>query len=102
MITKQEFKQRNEDLNAQLAAIEMREEKAAQGLDIPRIRALLEQELSFQKPINSGLAASIVDKIIVHNTGDRQRAKLDIHLKMGRLVPTEYGKNTTFLCCKNF
>ena len=99
VITKQEFKQRNEELNAQLTAIEAREEKAAQGLDIPRIRALLEHELSFQKPINSGLTASIVDKIIVHNTGDRQRAKLDIYLKMGRLVPAEYGKNTAFLCC---
>ena len=94
MITKQEFKQRNEELNAQLAAIEVCEEKAAQGLDIPRIRALLERELSFQKPINSVLAASIVDKIIIHNTGDRQRAKLDIHLKMGREIPG-------ILCCKN-
>ena len=101
IITKQEFQRRNNELNTQLAAFETREEKATQGLDMPRIRALLEQELLLQKPINSGLAASIVDKIIVHNTGDRQRAKLDIHLKMGRLVPAELGKNATFLCCKN-
>ena len=101
IITKQEFQRRNEELNVQLAALESREEKAVQGLDIQRIRELLERELAFQKPINSELAASIVDKIIVHNTGDRQRAKLDIHLKMGRLVLAECGKNATVLCCKS-
>jgi len=101
LISKQEFQQRNEELNRQLEALESREKKAAQGIDVPRIKALLERELSFQAPINSSLAASIVDKIIVHNTGDRQRAKLDVHLKMGQLVPAEYGKNATVLCCKN-
>ena len=101
LISKQEFRQRNEELNRQLEALASREKKAAQCIDMPHIRALLERELSFQAPVNSELAASIVDRIVVHNTGDRQRAKLDIHLKMGRLVPAEYGKNAAVLCCKN-
>jgi len=100
MITKQEFQRRNEELNAQLAALEVRGEKAAQGIDMPRVSALLTRELLFQAPINSGLAASIANKIIVHNTGDRQRAKLDIHLKLGRLVLAEYGKNAAVFCSK--
>jgi len=99
IITKQEFRRRSKELSAQLTALEIREEKAAQEIDIPRIRALLEHELALQAPINSGLAASIVDKIVVHNTGDRQRARLAIYLKTGQLVPAEYSKNAAVLCC---
>ena len=101
IVTKQEFQRRNEELNTQIAALEIREEKVARGIDAPRIRALLEHELSFHTPISSGLAASIVDRIVVYNTGDKQRAKLDIHLKTGRLVQAEYGKSAAALCCKN-
>jgi len=91
IITKQEFQRRNEALDAQIVFLAQRE--APKAFDMQRIRALLEHELSFEKPINSGLPASIAERIIVHSTGDRQRARLDIHLKTGRVLPG-------ILCCK--
>ena len=92
IITKQEFQRRNEELSTQLTALETCAENAAQALDIPRIRTLLERELSFWPPINSRLAAGVAEKIIVHSTGDRQQAKLEIHLKTGQIVSAECGK----------
>ena len=83
IITKQEFRQRNEELNAQIAALEARDCVSTQSLDLQKIKALLEQELSFKPKPDSKLVSSILDKIVVHNTGDRQRVKLDIFLKTG-------------------
>jgi hypothetical protein len=73
--------------NVQLGLLESHAERLAQELDLPQIRTLLEAELSFQPPINSWLAASILEKIVVHHAGDRQRAALDIHLKQGSVIP---------------
>ncbi|MCL2195111.1 MAG: recombinase family protein [Oscillospiraceae bacterium] len=85
IITKQEFRQRNEELNQQIAALE---HIPSPQTDLGEIKAFLEAQFS---PVHSNIAASILDKIVVHNTGDRQSTKLDIYLKTG-------GQNTAFVC----
>ena len=77
----------NEDLNAQLAML--------QGQI-----AQLERALAFTPTPNSALAASILDRITVHNTGDRSKLKLDIHLKIGEIFPIEWGENALSFCNK--
>ena len=104
IIGKEEFRQRNEDLNAQLALLQGQitqiERSNAQAQDYAKIRTLLEQALSFAPVPNSALAASILDKITVHNTGDRSKLKLDIHLKIGEIFPIEWGENALSFCNK--
>jgi len=85
IITKQEFRQRNEELNQQITALE---HTPSPQTDMREIKAFLEAQFS---PVHSNIAASILDKIVVHNTGDRQRTKLDIYLKTG-------SQNTAFVC----
>jgi hypothetical protein len=72
----------------------------AQAHDYEKIKALLEQELAFAPVPNSALVTSILDKITVHNTGDRNKLKLDIHLKIGEIFPIESGENALSFCSK--
>ena len=102
MITKQEFQQRNEELNAQLVLLQGQiaqiERNNAQIQDYEKIKALLEQELSFTSTPNSTLVTSILDRIIVHNTGNRDHIKLDVHLKIGEIFPIEWDKTASSFC----
>jgi hypothetical protein len=104
IIGKEEFRQRNEEFNTQLAILQGQiaqiEKSNAQAQDYKKIRALLEQKLAFAPAPNSTLAASILDKITVHNTGDRSKLKLDIHLKIGKLIPLKWGENALSFCSK--
>jgi len=102
IIGKEEFRQRNEELNTQLATLQEQiarfERSNTQTRDYKKIKALLERELSFAPRPNSTLVTSILDKVIVHNTGDRQRLKLDIQLKIGEIWPIEWGENALSFC----
>ena len=102
MIGKEEFRQRNEDFNAQLALlhkqIERIEQNNAQAHDYKEIKALLERELAFAPAPDSTLVTSLLDKIMVHNTGNREHIKLDVHLKIGEIFPIEWGKTTPLFC----
>jgi len=104
IIGKEEFRQRNEEFNTQLASLQGQiaqiEKSNAQAQDYEKIRALLERELAFTPVPNSTLATSILDKITVHNTSDRRRLKLDIHLKIGEIFPIERGENALSFCSK--
>ena len=102
VITKQEFRQRNEDLNAQLAALQRQIEQIVENnvkvSEYEVIKALLEEKLTFAPLPNSILVTSILEKIIVHNTGDRDSVKLDVHLKIGEIFPIEWDKTTAPFC----
>ena len=104
IIGKEEFRQRNEDLNTQLALLQGQiaqiEQSNAQAQDYEKIKVLLERELAFAPVPNSTLAASILDKITVHNTGDRSKLKLDIRLKIGEIFPIEQGENAQLFCSR--
>lgn len=85
LISKEVFKQRNEELAAQIAAPEGQSEPSPGAeIDMANIKSLLLQAVNFELPQNSELAASIVEKIIVQ--GDRSEAKLEIHLKTSKIL----------------
>ncbi len=101
-----EFKSRNDAFNAQLgmletqlATINAEEERANSGkLNIPEIRRVLRQELSFEGRINSKLATTILDKIIVKSGSSKEEIHLDIQLKFGVFYDAVYGNSTTSAC----
>ena len=97
-LTVEEFKQRNDAFNAQLAqcegqlrAIEREAEQAANGaLDIAEIRRCLEQELSFDGEPNEALLTTILEKIVVKKGSTREEIHLDIFLKLGERFEAVY------------
>jgi DNA invertase Pin-like site-specific DNA recombinase len=105
LISNTEFRQRNDELNAQIAQLQERistiEHSKSQAQDCEKIQMLLEQELAWRPKPNSRLTTSILDKIIVHNTGNRQHIQLDVHLKIGEILPMEWGGNAALFCDKS-
>jgi hypothetical protein len=109
-LTVTEFKSRNEAFNqqlrtleSQLATIQIEEEQQKNAaLDLGKIRAALDRELSFTDGINSSLVSTILDKIIVKKESTKEEIYLDIYLKMfGNFEKIAYSasfnraKNTT-------
>ena len=98
-LTVEEFKQRNDAFNAQLAQCEsqLREiqkeaEQAAGGaLDIGAIRRCLEQELNFEGEPNEALLTSILDRVVVKKGSTREEIHLDIFLKLGERFEAVYA-----------
>ena len=103
-----EFKKRNDTLNAkldkvytQLESIKQEQEKSNEtSASLEKIKTALEKELSFENGVNSELVASIVEKIIVINTGNKNHVKLEIHLAMGDKIPIEYEQIHASVCSK--
>ena len=91
IITRLEFKQRNDGFNQQVKALEERlstiQSEAAKGKQITaqleQLRTALEQELTFQNGINSALVTTVLDQIVVKKGSTREKLHLDIHLKFG-------------------
>lgn len=98
-ITVEEFKMRNDEFNARIAAIEMqidnvREEESKYAndcVDEQAIREALERELSFADGINSALVASILGKIVVKKGSTKENIQLDIFLKLGQKYEVCYA-----------
>ena len=98
-ITTPEFKERNDSLNdllkeqeSQLAAIHREQAKAGtQELDIDAIRQELEKQLSFEGEINTALAATILDKVVVKRESTKEEIHLDIYLKLGQKYEAIYS-----------
>ena len=94
----EEFKQRNDAFNAQLAQCEsqLREiqkeaEQAAGGaLDIGAIRRCLEQELNFEGEPNEALLTTILDRVVVKKGSTREEIHLNIFLKLGERFEAVY------------
>ena len=91
VVTIAEFKQRNDGFNAQVKALEEKllkiQEEEAKGkqaiTQLAKVRAVLEQELSFQNGVNSALATTILDHMVVKKSSTKEVLHLDIHLKFG-------------------
>ena len=91
VITIEEFKRRNDGFNEQMKGLEERlellkaeEQKSRRSVgQLAQIRAVLEQELSFENGINSALVTTILDHIVVRKGSTKEEIHLDIHLKFG-------------------
>ena len=105
-ISNSEFKNRNDAFNTQLRTLEtqlatIRAEEQRQKentLDVDKIRAALEKELSFEDGINSGLVATILDKVIVKKESTKEEIHLDIFLKLGARFEAVYGPDSASDC----
>ncbi|MCQ4866193.1 recombinase family protein, partial [Pseudoflavonifractor phocaeensis] len=90
-ISIEEFKRRNDGFNEQMKGLEERlellkaeEQKSRRSVEqLAQIRAVLEQELSFENGINSALVTTILDHIVVRKGSTKEEIHLDIHLKFG-------------------
>lgn len=106
LISKAEFKERNDKLNVQAeslkARIEMLESEKSKSEyaveNLEKIRISLEKQLNFDNGINSELVASILEKVVVYTTGDETLLKLDIHLKIGEIITGEYDRKLLSQC----
>ncbi len=97
-LTVEEFKARNDAFNAQilacqgkLTAIRQEEEnRTSEELDIPAIRQALDQALSFTQDLDTALAATILDRVVVKQESTKNAIHLDIFLKLGRAYEAVY------------
>ena len=91
MISKAEFKQRNDGFNEQMARLEQslrefRGEEQRNAMTAPQlaqIREALEGMLTFEGGIDSKLVTTILDRIIVKKESTKEHICLEIHLKFG-------------------
>ncbi len=106
VITTAEFKQRNDSFNQQVKTLEERlstiQSEAAKGkqttAQLEQIRTALEQELTFQKGINSALGTTILDKIVVKKCSTKEVLHLDIHLKFGGPWGAVFDREKSSVC----
>ena len=97
-LTVEEFKARNDAFNAQILACQgkltaIRQEEASRAseeLDIPAIRQALDQALSFTGDLDTALAATILDRVVVKQESTKDAIHLDIFLKLGRVYEAVY------------
>ena len=105
-----EFKQRNDALNGQIKELQERrkiiesekEKRQSTELEMKKIRAVLEQELSFKNGVNSSLVTTILDKIIVKKESTKERVELEIRLKLGASYEALIDREKSSFCCKPF
>ena len=104
-ITKQEFKQRNDQLTAELVKLEqeanaIKAEMAMQSnniADLDNLKKLLHREFADNDNFNTELNSILLDKIVVHKIADsKTHLRLEIHLKMGS-VYSALCKNGNFI-----
>jgi site-specific DNA recombinase len=86
-----EFKERNDGFNRQIRQLEERleavksEEKKSKITpeQVEKIRAALEEELSFRGGIDSALVTAVLHHIVVKRDSTREKVHLEIHPKCG-------------------
>lgn len=105
VISTAEFKQRNDRFNEQARVLgekltALRTEAERGGRTAARseeIRSALEQELTFQKGINSALVTTILDYIVVKKGSIKEKLYLNIYLKFGGPIGVVFDRtNSSF------
>lgn len=99
-ITMDEFKKRNDGFNQQmqkreeqLTALRQEEEKSKVSVrQLEKIKAVLQEELSFKNGINSALVTTILDHIVVRKDSTKAILYLDIFLKCGGTCGVVYDR----------
>ena len=105
-ISIEEFKRRNDGFNEQMKGLEERlellkaeEQKSRRSVgQLAQIRAVLEQELSFENGINSALVTTILDHIVVRKGSTKEEIHLDIHLKFGGPFGVVFHRGNSSFC----
>ena len=105
-ISIEEFKRRNDGFNEQMKGLEERlellkaeEQKSRRSVgQLAQIRAVLEQELSFENGINSALVTTILDHIVVKKGSTKEEIHLDIHLKFGGPFGVAFHRGNSSFC----
>ena len=101
-----EFKQRNDAFNQQIHKLERQievlkaeEEKSQISVEqLGKIKAALEEELSFQNGVNSALVATILDHIVVKKGSTKEEVHLDIYLKFGDPYGGVFDRGNSSFC----
>ena len=110
VLTNQEFKSCNDKFNVLIKKLQHKigalEEEHGRSCAVTEnllnIKNVLAGELNFEDGINSELVSAVLDKIVVHNTGDRNKIKLEIRLKTGQIIPFEYDRKNLSFCGNSF
>ncbi len=105
-ITIEEFKRRNDGFNEQIkkleqqmADLQIEEQKNKHSAEqLEKIKAALEQELSFENGINSELVTTILDRIIVKKGSTKKQVNLDIYLKFGDPYGVVFDREKSSVC----
>lgn len=101
-----EFRRRNAGFNEQMERLRQEKEHIAReqekskgpGDRMQEIRTALEKALSFEHGVDSNLAASILDHIIVKKDSTREKVHLEVHLKFGEPFDVTYPWRETPFC----
>ena len=101
-----EFKQRNDAFNQQIHELERQievlkaeEEKSQISVEqLGKIKAALEEELSFQNGVNSALVATILDHIVVKKGSTKEEVHLNIYLKFGDPYGVVFDRENSSFC----
>lgn len=112
VISTVEFKQRNDGFNQQiqalgqqLAILKAEEEKSLISTEqLNKIKATLEDDLSFQNGIRSELVTTILDHIVVKKGSTKEEFHLDIYLKFGDpcgVIFDRANSSFCFTCSRN-
>ena len=112
VISTVEFKQRNDGFNQQiqalgqqLAILKAEEEKSLISTEqLNKIKAALEDDLSFQNGIRSELVTTILDHIVVKKGSTKEEFHLDIYLKFGDpcgVIFDRANSSFCFTCSRN-
>ncbi len=106
LLSKAEFKQRNDGFNEQLERLEqtldeLRGEEQRSDISIgqlTKIREALERMLSFEDGIDSKLVTTILDHIIVKKESTKEQLCLEIHLKFGDPLGVVFDRSKSSFC----
>ena len=106
VLSTEEFKQRNDAFNRQIRELERQMEKLEaeekksriSETQLEKIRTVLEEELSFQRGVNSALVTAILDHVVVKEGSTKEKLFLDIYPKCGGLWAAVFDRQTSSFC----
>ncbi len=93
-ITDEEFSQRNDRFNAELAKLTATMDELKQDAEqtqemtqsINALRQLITKELDFDAGFSPGIVDALLDKIVVYPTEDKSQIRVHVHLKVTQEV----------------
>lgn len=105
-ITIKEFKERNNRFNSQISAFEeqllalrqQEEQSRITGVDPALLEKALWEELNFTNEINSEVAATILDHIVVREESNDKQIYLEIYLRLGQTASVNFDREALVFC----
>ena len=104
-VTLQEFKERNEQWNCKLSALEeqqlalrRQQERSGTDLDPAVLEKVLWEELNFTNGVHSEVVAAILDHIEVLEQSADKQIYLEIYLRLGQRASAHFQRGGLALC----